>query len=475
MARVARLLLTLGPVAALYPLHRYLLQDDENEGGDAGDGFVRACVRHVERSGAVVIKLLQWASSRPDLFGKAFCDTFQNLQDNTTPHSWRHTCEVMEKAYGSDWRERIRLDKVIGSGCIGQVYKGEVVDRDGERKVVAVKVTHPGVRDDVDVDLDLLRFLVRIVDRLPYGLRWLNLKGMAEEFADMLKVQLDLRTEAKNLERFNANFSRVDEIEFPKLVPGYDAHPDVLVESFCEGVPVRDFVAQRGNDDPSVCRRLSEVGVRGVCKMIFEDNFLHADLHPGNVLVSPCGTRMFLLDAGLATEYAPRDHDLLVGILTSFVREDGRRAGRLMIAEQRRNDTEDYCVVDEKGYVDKIEAMVKGAYSDEKDHLMKELGSYISYICESAATHHVMMNQAFVTICLAVKVQEGVARMLDPTVSICNIANPIILRTDLKRRIVRFWERTKGEMENLLAPILSLGSSMIADGSNDLFISKREQ
>lgn len=66
---------------------------------------------------------------------------FSQLQDNTTPHAWKHTERSLREAYGDDWRDRIQVKEIIGSGCIGQVYKGIVKDKDGKDQVVAIKGT----------------------------------------------------------------------------------------------------------------------------------------------------------------------------------------------------------------------------------------------------------------------------------------------------------------------------------------------
>lgn len=153
--RFVKLLITLTPVAALYPLqsllgllgprktddqnvHDVFMADNTNVDGPLG-WYLDMCLYCVECSGAAVVKLMQWAGSRPDLFGRDFCAVFSRLQDDTTPHSWRHTERVMKEAYGKDWRDRIKLGKVIGSGCIGQVYEGTVEDGDGNKQRVAVK------------------------------------------------------------------------------------------------------------------------------------------------------------------------------------------------------------------------------------------------------------------------------------------------------------------------------------------------
>lgn len=306
--RLIKLSVVLSPVVLLYPLAMFA---NRIEGGstneqsqqqaqrkkdahaialesapesDAVSGFVgwylRMCLRCVESSGAAVIKLMQWAGSRPDLFGHDFCSVFSALQDSTTPHPFRHTDVAMRQSYGSDWRDRIELESILGSGCIGQVYRGRVRVGEGRRKEmreVAVKVLHPNVEDDIDADLDLLRFAVRVVENVPFlfkGLYWMNLQGIVEEFAGMLKLQLDLRNEAKNLARFNSNFANDPSVVFPRLVSNYEPTKNVLIESFCDGMPVLQF-ARDNAKNPELLHNLCLTAIHAVCKMIFLDNFMH--------------------------------------------------------------------------------------------------------------------------------------------------------------------------------------------------------
>ena len=125
----------------------------------------------------------------------------------------------------------------------------------------------------------------------------------------------------------------------------------------------------------------------------------------------------------MVTEYSDADHRLIVDVLTSFIRKNGRRAGELLVADTNARNTNDQAKAEEL-YIDKIAALTATAH--DSDFFMQQLGTYISYICEAAATHHVMMNQAFVSAALAVKIQEGIALALDPNVSIYRVANPRI-------------------------------------------------
>jgi len=139
--RALKLFVTLTPVVALYPISQLLVSrqprdptqttrdialssfDNEEEPPILLGWYLRLCLQCVEASGAAVIKLMQWAGSRPDMFGHDFCAVFSKLQDDTTPHAWRHTELVLQEAYGEDWKEHITINKddILGSGCIGYV------------------------------------------------------------------------------------------------------------------------------------------------------------------------------------------------------------------------------------------------------------------------------------------------------------------------------------------------------------------
>jgi ABC1 atypical kinase-like domain len=244
--------------------------------------YYQVCLYCVECSGACVIKLMQWASSRPDLFGNDFCSIFHKLQDNTIPHSWQHTEQLLIQYYGPNYHEFIQIPKqqksIIGSGCIGQVYHGKVlvpassllssndvvssqptldpVHDDSNKndntmvwQDVAIKVLHPTVEDDIAADLDLLRSMVSYLDGFPFcyiqelqKLKWLNLYGIVNELSRLLQLQMDLRNEGKNLLQFHHNFQNNPSIVFPQLIPSYPPQKHILIEEFCQDcIPILQY------------------------------------------------------------------------------------------------------------------------------------------------------------------------------------------------------------------------------------------
>ena len=138
------------------------------------------------------------------------------------------------------------------------------------------------------------------------------------EFSENLQLQLDLRVEANNLDRFNENFAKNDHVLFPHpIAPWVTEH--ALVESFCKGDPITKYMH---DDDAGFKKAISDAGTAAVLKMIFDDNLVHGDLHPGNIFVTP-DQRLVFLDAGIAVRYTDHEHEHLIDVLNAFIQYDG--------------------------------------------------------------------------------------------------------------------------------------------------------
>ena len=158
----------------------------------------------------------------------------------------------------------------------------------------------------------------------------------------------------------------------------------------------------------------------------------------GNVFIDAKEKKFILFDVGIVAAYTEEDHSIIVDILTAFIRRKGRDAGRLLIDSSnrllRQADSQDHAV-DEELFIDKIEIMNRKATT--KGNTMESLGVYISQICNAASQHHVLVNPAFISAALAVKVQEGIAIALDPSVEIWKVAIPIIWESERQRGKVK--------------------------------------
>ena len=265
-------------------------------------------VQALEIAGPTFIKLAQWAASRPDMFPTTFCERFGVLHDATTPHGWEHTAVTLDSALGSDWSQRLILDpEVIGSGCIAQVYSGiwyatRADAESGNGTKVAVKVSHPNIYHKVNSDMKILKYFAGQVEYWIPEMEWMGGLDVVTDFEALMHRQMDLRVEARNLVRFRENFAQEPgiSVDFPRPIFTTES---VLVETFAEGRPINEFI--NGDYSPEVKKIIADAGVQVSLKMVFKHNFIHADLHPGNILIDWNGEkdstpRIHCLDAGLA-------------------------------------------------------------------------------------------------------------------------------------------------------------------------------
>jgi aarF domain-containing kinase len=149
---------------------------------------------------------------------------------------------------------------------------------------VAIKVIHPGVRESIESDIHIMKFIAWILEKLP-GAENLSISENVDEFSKLMTRQIDFTEEAANLERFQANFSSDRHrapVVFPTPMKGLVSR-EVLVETFLAGDLMSDLLETRGALDKNTKKRLAEIGIDVVLRMTFLHNFIHGDMHPGNI------------------------------------------------------------------------------------------------------------------------------------------------------------------------------------------------
>ena len=269
------------PMLGLLPLHYTL-------GGifpNLEEYTWRYLIWAVGRLGPCFVKFAQWASTRPDLFPPALVDHLVRLQDDVPAHyPIEMTYNTLRIAFGEHWRERLELDgsKPLGAGSVAQVFRGQLKTEGGGWQEVAVKLIHPHVEKLVEIDMELLRMFANFIDRFP-SLEILSLGETLRQFSEVMHRQLDLTVEATNLDYFNKKFEHDSWAVFPKPVKGF-VTKNVLVETLMAGKPIAHFMnmaANAGDATYQLKMKLSDLGCRLVLKMVFFDNFVHGDLHPG--------------------------------------------------------------------------------------------------------------------------------------------------------------------------------------------------
>jgi predicted unusual protein kinase regulating ubiquinone biosynthesis (AarF/ABC1/UbiB family) len=252
-----------------------------------------------EALGGTLIKAGQFASSRPDLLPAAYTEELSWLQDRVPPRP----AGVIEEAVARELERPI--DEVFSSferepvaaASIAQVHRATL--RNG--RVVAVKVQYPGIPGLIEADLEALESIFDAIARLEPSVR---LRPIADYLRWTLPLELDFRREAAAMAGLRLALSHRGDVVVPEAVEGMTTER-LLVMDFVEGIRISDREAldAAGIDPARVAETLNDAFAEG----LFRQGVLHADPHPGNLLVQPGtdGPRLVLLDHGLTMELDP--------------------------------------------------------------------------------------------------------------------------------------------------------------------------
>ena len=163
------------------------------------------------------------------------------------------------------------------------------------------------------------------------------------------------------------------------------------------------------------------------CHKITVHDFIHGDLHPGNILVSGTYPKLKyqVLDCGLALEMGPKQHENIVKVLGALTRKDGIAAGQIMA------DMKSESQASPEGRMLFVQGIEQICIDDGDKNFIENVGDYITDICSLACIHRVKLEGAFVNAALAVEIMEGLASALDPSLKVQQVALPLVLKAEM--------------------------------------------
>lgn len=279
-------------------------------------GRAERLVAAVADLGPTFIKLAQVLSARADLIREPYFSAIGTLQDQVPPISGDGALEVVEAALGRPAGEVFDSfePRPIAAASLGQVHRATLRGRE-----VAVKVLRPDVESVVAIDLDLSFRLLFWLNILFPNHHVRGITNVVREFSVRVREEMDFRSEAANIERFHRLMADVEGVRAPEVI-GELTRKEVLVMEHLEGTKVdrldERFASGELEFEP-VMRRLTGLYLR----MMMLDGFLHADPHPGNLLVGPDGT-IIVLDWGMVLDVPKQTRDTILSVALSVGRED---------------------------------------------------------------------------------------------------------------------------------------------------------
>lgn len=442
------------------------------------------------------------------------------LHSDAPAHSMHATKRIVEAAFNGRSFDDIFdefEDTPLGVGAIAQVYKAKLkpdlavpgdVDlyEDGTKgtirqnvvkvtrnvgtvlkstpkrvpsSYVAVKVLHPGVERTVRRDLRIMHFFASILNSIP-SIEWLSLPDEVEQFGEMMKLQLDMRIEAANLAIFRKNFKNRTTASFPFPYTEFTTR-NVLVEEFAQGIPLADFIENGGG---VFQQDIASEGLDAFLRMLLLDNFVHADLHPGNIMVrfyeaekpdlrvrlhrrhdssehdahpmeqndvtekvlarlrpfrhqkdtvawnneltkidaEGFRPQLIFIDTGLVTELNETNRRNFLDLFRAVAEFDGYKAGHLMCERCRQPEA----VVDKEIFALKMQHLVLGVKSRTLALGNLKIGDILQQVLSMVRNHHVRLEGDFVNVVISILLLEGIGRNLDPDTDLLSSSLPIL-------------------------------------------------
>jgi len=362
--------------------------------------------------GATFIKVGQIMSTRPDLVPEHITQALAHLQDDVGPFPFEAVQRIVIEDLGQPVEKVFAEFSVrpIASASVSQVHKARLHDG----RIVAVKVRRPEVLEICSFDLAVMRTVAHLLGKLP-SLSSMSPESTVEQFGRAVYAQLDFRVEARNNHRFRENFRNEPDVVFPEVFEAYSSER-ILCMTHIQGSKILD--AHKSSSDP---KRIARLGLRALMKMIFEDGFVHADLHPGNIFVLD-DNRIAIVDLGLVGELDGPHRATFSRFFAAWASRDANTMAHLLyslavnpVATPEAFESFRVAIVD----------FMARTWSQRMSEV--HAGKLLLDMLGLLRRHRVRMAPAFTIVNIAIAVTEGIGRQLDPDLDLMAEAVPFFM------------------------------------------------
>jgi ubiquinone biosynthesis protein len=371
--------------------------------------------RALEALGPIFVKFGQVLSTRRDLLPADIADELAKLQDQVPPFPAEQVTATLRRVYDKPL-EQVFAEfsrEPVASASVAQVHIARLTDG----TEVAVKVLRPEIARVIANDVALLETGASLVELLWAEGKRLKPHEVVGEFARHLEDELDLMREASNASQLRRNFERSPLLLVPEVHWEYCSR-EVMVMQRMSGTPISHVarLREQGVD----LKKLSRAGVEIFFTQVFRDGYFHADMHPGNILVSPEG-QYIALDFGIMGTLSETDKHYLAQNFLAFFRRDYRRVALAHI---------------ESGWapretrVDEFEAAIRAVCEPIFDKPLKDIsfGKLLLRLFQTSRRFNMEVQPQLVLLQKTLLNIEGLGRDLDPDLDLWATARPFLER-----------------------------------------------
>lgn len=405
----------------------------------------------LEELGPTYIKLGQMLSTRPDLIGVEIAKELESLRDNTPITPFNEIKEVIEKELEKPIDEVYKEidEKPIGSASIGQVHKGILLENNQE---VAIKVQKPYVKETIESDIKIMKFLSDKIDKYINQTKVYNIPAILSEFERSIFKEIDYTEELINMKNLAHNFKGVPYIHIPTAYPEYCSEKIITME-LINGKEVSEIMA---NDYPQYNKKLiAKRGVKSYFKQIMIDGFFHADPHPGNMMIIENNVLCYI-DTGM------------MGILDDDFREELAELILLLLSRNIDN------IINQLIYMDiltpaqnttELKADINDIMNKYYSADLKDMDGGLQDLLKVMIKHNIQLPREFVMIGRGMTLIEDTGIKLDPefnaVTELRKLSKKIIIQKYGPRRLARVSSNYMLQIEHLAKDLPTTMNNML--------------
>lgn len=397
----------------------------------------RSAEHHVRRAdrltaaiaalGPTFIKLAQVFGARADILPEPYLSSIGRLQDQVPPVPYDAIARVLEAELGTGIDATfVDFERVpVAAASLGQVHRARVDDH-----VVAVKVLRPGVEELVALDLDISFRILLLLNVLFQNHHVRALSSVVREFSVRVREEMDFREEARHIELFQKHFGDDPRVRAPH-VHAHLTRRRVLVMEWVDGDKI-DRLAHRFESGDLDFAQLMQVLTEVYMRMLLVEGFMHADPHPGNILVQHDGT-IVVLDWGMAVQLPRNTREIILRLALAAGRDD---------LDAMISGMYELGMIDPE--ISRAEIREAAAEILGVVHHMRELGArraqeLIRDIMDTFYTWPLMLPRELVYFFRAAALLEGIGFRYDPDFNGLDTVKPVVakLRDELVRATAR--------------------------------------
>ncbi len=390
-----------------------------------GERLRRAC----EELGPIFVKFGQLLSTRPDLVPDDIVDELNYLQDRVTPFPNDEFRRIVESSLGSSV-DTIFSDydhEPLASASVAQVHAATL--KNG--KAVVIKAIRPNIENIIAQDVALLLKLARLLEKYSEDGRRLRPVEIVEDYRNTIFDELNLQKEAANASQLRRNFANSDLLYVPEVYWDYTRN-NVMVMERIYGIPVTNIDELKAQNTDM--KKLAERGVEIFFTQVFDHNFFHADMHPGNIFVARENPQA-------VQQRGPQYIAVDMAIVGSLTREDQYYLARNLLAMFRRDYRQVAELHVQSGWVpaqvrvEELEAAIRTVCEPIFEKPLKDIsfGHVLLSLFRTARRFNMEVQPQLVLLQKTLLNIEGLGRQLYPDLDLWTTAHPFLERW-LKKR-----------------------------------------